>query len=74
MQVAQGGKCLLCRRADEKLVVDHCHETGRVRGLLCTPCNNFLGWVEGSPGIMERAAAYLSQPCHADVLLEVANA
>ncbi|MGE7153114.1 endonuclease VII domain-containing protein [Methylorubrum rhodesianum] len=72
METAQGGRCLLCG-SDGPLVIDHCHATGRVRGLLCTPCNNFLGWVEGSPGIMSRARVYFDAPCHADVLLELAN-
>lgn len=42
----QGGKCPLCQRSDLALVVDHCHDSGRVRGLLCAPCNSSLGWVE----------------------------
>lgn len=45
----QGGMCALCprRSADRdgtlKLFVDHCHKTGRVRGLLCHNCNAALG-------------------------------
>ena len=46
----QGGECLLCGRHQSqfkrRLDVDHCHETGRVRGLLCQKCNVQIGWVE----------------------------
>ena len=42
----QSGKCALCDCETKKLVVDHDHETGRVRGLLCTRCNIALGGYE----------------------------
>src|SRR5690606_18260166 len=58
---AQGGACLLCDRTDQRLCVDHCHETGRVRGLLCHRCNAFLGVLENVPGWYERAVDYLGQ-------------
>lgn len=72
MRKAQGGRCLLCR-SDKSLVIDHCHTTGRVRGLLCMPCNTTLGHVEAHPEWIGRATIYLGEPCHADVLLEIAN-
>lgn len=44
--IAQGGRCALCSKATADLVIDHCHTTSSVRGLLCQPCNVGLGWYE----------------------------
>lgn len=60
---AQEGRCLLCGKPERernrvRLAVDHCHETGRVRGLLCGLCNRQLGWLEGLGA--ERVMAYLA--------------
>lgn len=59
----QGGKCYICERATgikKKLSVDHCHETGYVRGLLCTPCNkNVLGHLRDDQAALQRAIDYL---------------
>lgn len=41
----QKGKCLICSKKTE-LVVDHCHNSGKVRGLLCSFCNRLLGVYE----------------------------
>lgn len=48
MLSAQGGVCLICKNKCKRgrLAVDHSHETGRVRGLLCRQCNINLGHVE----------------------------
>lgn len=46
---AQGGKCLICAEAfksSRSTHVDHCHASGRVRGILCHVCNTKLGWLE----------------------------
>lgn len=46
----QNGLCAICRQpepvANRKLSVDHCHETGKIRALLCGPCNKGLGIFE----------------------------
>lgn len=42
----QENKCLVCKKAVHRLYIDHCHSTGKVRGLLCNPCNLFVGAVE----------------------------
>lgn len=46
----QNGCCAICGRhqSESKLAlgIDHCHKTGKVRRLLCPPCNTCLGWFE----------------------------
>lgn len=51
----QNGTCALCER--EPKVVDHCHTTGRVRGVLCTRCNHAMAGID-IPGWAERAVQY----------------
>jgi hypothetical protein len=62
----QGGTCALCGKAEptkrnQKLCVDHNHENGRVRGLLCCKCNSALERLESIPDWPERARAYLER-------------
>lgn len=49
------------RRTSGSLVIDHCHGTGRVRGLLCSPCNFGLGSFRDTPGRLRIAADYLER-------------
>ncbi|WNM36673.1 endonuclease VII domain-containing protein [Streptomyces sp. Li-HN-5-11] len=55
---AQGGVCCICLSAPATHV-DHCHKTGRVRGVLCFNCNSGLGLLRDDPAAMSRAADYL---------------
>ena len=55
----QDCKCKICG-AKDKLVVDHCHDRGHVRGLLCQNCNTGLGMFKDTPEIMIKAAEYLT--------------
>lgn len=58
----QGGKCAICNEppiAPRPLAVDHCHTTGRVRGLLCDRCNHGIGHLGDSPARLQAAIAYL---------------
>lgn len=64
---SQGEKCGICGCLPEragrygKLSVDHAHETGLVRGLLCDQCNRGLGAYSDSPMLLRRAADYLEE-------------
>jgi hypothetical protein len=51
-------ECVICG-SDEKLVVDHDHHTGKVRGMLCSHCNRGLGHFKDDPLLLEFAAQYL---------------
>lgn len=57
----QAGKCALCR-TKEPTVVDHDHDTGIVRGMLCDGCNTGLGAFGDDPLMVRRALAYLEEP------------
>jgi hypothetical protein len=68
----QGGCCSICKSKDPKsrkyrkatevvFCVDHCHTTGRVRGLLCTACNRAVGLIRDSRETAMRMAEYLKQ-------------
>jgi hypothetical protein len=59
----QNGKCKICKIDSSKLtkilVIDHCHKTGRVRGLLCDRCNVGLGSFKDDSMLLRSAASYL---------------
>jgi hypothetical protein len=73
---AQGGRCAICGyepppaddsqplprgTASTRLHVDHCHTTGRVRGLLCGNCNTMIGLAGEDPQVLMSALAYLEK-------------
>lgn len=59
MFVAQGGTCRICH-SDPPLVIDHDHDTGKVRGLLCGRCNSGLGFFRDDPLLLREAIRYLT--------------
>ncbi|MEU9733272.1 endonuclease VII domain-containing protein [Streptomyces sp. NPDC048002] len=58
MVASQMGLCVICLKAPA-VHVDHCHKTGRVRGVLCFNCNSAIGKLGDDPDAVRRAAAYL---------------
>lgn len=62
MVVGQAGRCLICLRVPENdLSIDHDHETGVVRGLLCQSCNLGIGRLGDDPIRVRRALGYLER-------------
>jgi recombination endonuclease VII len=64
MLASQNGSCAICLALDapgQRLHVDHCHKTGRIRGLLCARCNLGIGRFEDDKTILESAVRYLSR-------------
>lgn len=65
MVAEQNGLCLICgnppsgKGKSNILHVDHCHDTGRIRGLLCTNCNCGIGFFKDDPELVKKALAYL---------------
>jgi hypothetical protein len=62
MLKTQNNCCAICKKEFENnkhTHVDHCHDTGKVRGLLCNKCNLGIGYLRSSPEIAESAANYL---------------
>lgn len=60
---AQSGLCAICGNPPNRmrLAVDHSHDTGQVRGLLCFNCNHGLGHFKDNPTVLRSAAEYLSR-------------
>lgn len=62
---SQNYKCAICKRDSREMAyflhVDHCHENGHVRGLLCSPCNVFLGIMKDDVSLISNAITYLTK-------------
>ncbi len=56
----QDGRCAICYADDCQLHIDHCHDSGSIRGLLCRHCNNGLGHFRDSKLNLNNAVKYLS--------------
>lgn len=69
MHDEQSGLCAICQNPEQALMfgnkmnlaVDHCHDTGAVRGLLCANCNRGIGLLKDNPEWLRRAADYIEK-------------
>lgn len=67
MLAEQDGGCAICGTTEPKgsygkvFAIDHCHATGKVRALLCAPCNQTLGFMRDDPALLRVAADYLER-------------
>ncbi len=66
MYSAQLGLCGICKREQKstrnsRLCIDHCHRTGKIRGLLCGDCNRGIGLLGDNANTIEMAAQYVRQ-------------
>ena len=63
MFIDQRGRCLICEidlpAMGKGVHTDHCHNTGNVRGLLCSHCNLTLGHAKDNPNTLRAAAEYI---------------
>jgi len=62
----QGRRCACCKSYDpggQRWATDHCHQSGKVRSILCNPCNSVLGFVEGDPSRLQALGVYLEAYC-----------
>ena len=56
----QNHACAICGRVmKDKLFLDHCHKSGKLRGLLCCTCNSGLGMFKDNPELLDNAIRYL---------------
>lgn len=64
----ENGRCHICNLSEsrkgthgkiKRLSVDHCHKTGKVRGLLCQRCNSVLGYIEDNKNLLKQMIKYL---------------
>lgn len=62
MCLKQGNACAICQKIHiKRLVIDHCHTTGKVRGLLCNNCNSGIGFLQENIEVMKNAILYLKR-------------
>ena len=70
--VSQGGVCAICGSPPNgmALAVDHNHETGEVRGLLCSNCNVAIGLMKDDPDLLQKAIDYVRMYSGTEVIVE----
>lgn len=70
LEKSQEGVCAICKKTETwvrdgkvfRLSVDHCHDTGKIRGLLCKACNTGIGYFLHDPELLQAAIRYLKHP------------
>lgn len=60
MRKSQNDKCAICN-LEVKLLVDHDHKSGKIRGLLCSKCNCGIGYFKDDAKLLESAKEYLNK-------------
>jgi hypothetical protein len=76
MYALQDGRCAICKKphiGEKRMNVDHCHDSGQVRGLLCRPCNLALGHFGHDIRILHAAIRYLDKLVVANILADRAG-
>lgn len=77
--ILQNSVCAICKKPEtmtkkngtiQNLAVDHCHKTGKVRGLLCSKCNTGIGYFAEDRQIFLNAIEYLDNKKRSDEMLE----
>jgi hypothetical protein len=63
MWLDQEGRCAICgdELSEDAFRIDHNHQTGKVRGLLCISCNTGIGLLQDSPEVLSSAAEYIKK-------------
>lgn len=60
VEMPDDAQCAICGSSDD-LVLDHCHESGKFRGVLCQMCNLTLGYAKDDPELLRNLAVYLEE-------------
>ena len=60
-ELMQNKNCNICGKELDKKCIDHCHETKKIRGVLCNNCNTALGLFKDNVSVMKDAILYLEQ-------------
>jgi hypothetical protein len=58
---SQDNKCAICFKSKDKMCLDHCHSTGRIRGILCDSCNRSIGLLKEDKNVLYNAIKYLTK-------------
>ena len=66
----QRGLCGICKKLMRRPLLDHCHDTMIVRGLLCSKCNVGLGQFEDNPDLLSAAQHYLKNNAGIGVMMK----